>query len=99
MPRQSDYRQYLCRNRRSRNANAARPSANSAENNPDARIVVTGCAAQVAPSKVRRHAGSRPDSRQQRKSRNRKIHLHPELAEKTIVGDIISYDDSLTTSI
>lgn len=45
--------------------------------NPDARIVVTGCAAQVAPQKFAEMPGSRPGSRQPRKSRNRKVHLRP----------------------
>ena len=62
------------------------------KNNPDARIVVTGCAAQIAPSKFA--AMSEVDLILGNKEKTEiEKYLHNELAEKTIVGDIMSYDD------
>ena len=62
------------------------------KNNPDARIVVTGCAAQIAPSKFAAMPEVDLILGNKEKTEIEK-YLHNELAEKTIVGDIMSYDD------
>lgn len=64
----------------------------TAQNNPDARIVVTGCAAQIAPSKFAAMPEVDLILGNKEKTEIEK-YLHNELAEKTIVGDIMSYDD------
>lgn len=62
------------------------------KNNPDARIVVTGCAAQIAPSKFAAMPEVDLILGNKEKTEIEK-YLQNELAEKTIVGDIMSYDD------
>lgn len=60
--------------------------------NPQARIVVTGCAAQVSPQKFSQMEeidlilGNREKT-------NIEAYLRDEISEKTIVGDIMKYDD------
>lgn len=60
--------------------------------NPEAKIVVTGCAAQIAPQKYA--AMEEVDlvlgNKEKAEIEN---YLNNELSEKTIVGDIFSYDD------
>lgn len=60
--------------------------------NPDARIIVTGCAAQIAPRKF----ASMPEVDLVLGNREKaeiEKYLAGSLTEKSIVGDIFSYDD------
>jgi len=61
------------------------------KNNPDAKIVVTGCAAQIAPQKFAAMPEVDLILGNKEKTEIEK-YLSDEPAEKTIVGDIMSYD-------
>lgn len=60
--------------------------------NPDAKIVVTGCAAQVNPQKFAEMSEVDLIVGNKEKAEIEK-YLNSEINEKTIVGDIFSYDD------
>lgn len=61
------------------------------KNNPDAKIVVTGCAAQIAPAKFAAMPEIDLVLGNKEKAEIEK-YLSGELSERTIVGDIMSYD-------
>jgi len=60
--------------------------------NPDARIIVTGCAAQIAPQKFASMEEVDLVIGNKEKTELEK-YINDNLEEKTIVGDIMSYDD------
>ena len=60
--------------------------------NPNARIVVTGCAAQVNP-KIYAKMPEDDFMQGNREKTVREKYIKGEIAEKTIVGDIMKYDD------
>ena len=60
--------------------------------NPDARIIVTGCAAQIAPQKFAAMPEVDLVLGNKEKAEIEK-YLSSDICEKTIVGDIFSYDD------
>ena len=71
---------------------------------PEARIVVTGCAAQTEPRDLRRHAGSRPRARQRGEAQRRgvggyarRISANPfglAAEEKIVVNDIMAVTET-----
>ena len=62
---------------------------------PDARIVVTGCAAQIDPRRLRRHARGRPRPRQCREARRRRATTSASAETPRVrVNDIMSVTET-----
>ena len=81
-------RQHLRRHRRGR-APGAPDDPQARRERPEARLVVTGCAAQIDPAALRRHARSRPGAGQRREADARELCALPRGA-RPAVGDIMA---------
>ena len=62
--------------------------------NPDARIIVTGCAAQIDPAKFAAHAGSRPGARQRGEAEAGELRRSTRRPERVLVNDIMSVKET-----